>query len=173
MKRDWQIVTDYSVEIWFKIEKDQDGYPASKEWENLLAYPVLERDDYFQIESIPFYLKDVSRADIVSAKVTRNRDINEKEVFEFDRIVDRGGHNTYRLLLKKKHPDDPEFTERELLNKGLAVETEYGDFFAVDVPASLDQQAIDDYLVAESKSGRWALQDGYIDSITTTSANDA
>jgi len=36
------------------IEKDDDGYPQSKSWEQLLAWPVLEMDDYFSIESIPF-----------------------------------------------------------------------------------------------------------------------
>ena len=50
---------------------------------------------------------------------------------------------------------------------GLVVEVEYGDFFAVDVLSSVDQQAIDDYLVAESKCGRWGLQDGYLHNIRT------
>lgn len=172
MKQNWAVMDDYSVEVWFPVEKDKDGYPQSRDWEQLLARPVRERDDYFQIESIPFYLKNVSRGDIVRAKTTRNSDIHEEEVFEFEGVVDRGGHNTYRLLLRKNRPDDPGFTENELLKKGLAVETEHGDFFAIDVPSSLDQQTIDDYLVAESKSGRWEIQDGYLHSITTMPATN-
>ena len=162
MSEKWKITFDWSVEIWFPIEKDKDGYPRSKNWEQLLAWPVLERDDYFSIESIPFFVKGISRGDIVRARVTRNSEVQEAEFFEFDKVVDRGGHNTYRLLLREKRADDPEFTENELLQKGLAVETDDDDFFAVDVPQSVDQKAIDDYLISESNSGRWGLQDGYV-----------
>jgi hypothetical protein len=172
MKQKWETVGEYSVEIWFRIEKDRDGYPTSKNWEQLLARPLLERDDYFQIESIPFFLKNISRGDIVRAKTVTNTEIQESEVFEFDGVLDRGGHNTYRLLLRKKHADDPQFTEKELLGKGLAVEEQYGDFFALDVPPSVDQQAIDAYLVAESESGRWELQDGYLHSAKTTNETE-
>jgi hypothetical protein len=168
MKQKWELAGDYSVEIWFRIEKNNRGYPTSKTWEQLLARPVLDRDDYFRIESIPFFLKNISRGDIVIAKTVTNPEIDEGEVFEFDSVLDRGGHNTYRLLLKKKRPDDPHSTESELLKKGLTVEEQHGDFFAVDVPPSVDQKAIDAYLVAESESGRWELQDGYLQSIKTT-----
>ena len=170
MKEKWELAGNYSVEIWFRIEKDKDGYPTSKSWEQLLARPLAERDDYFQIESIPFFLKNISCGDIVKAKTVKNIEIQEGEIFEFDAVLDRGGHNTYRLLLRKKHPDDPQFTENELLKKGLAIEEQNGDFFAVDVAPSVDQQAIDAYLVAESDTGRWELQDGYLHSIKTTPA---
>ena len=158
------VIDEYMVEIWFRIQKDDDGYPRSKDWEQLLAKPVLERDDHFQIESIPFYLKELSRGDIVEAKVTQNREIGEGEQFEFVSVIQRGGHNTYRLLLKEKRPEDPEFTQNELLKKGLAVEIEDDDFFAVDVPPWLDQEEIDQYLIKEKKRGRWGLQDGYLQS---------
>jgi hypothetical protein len=170
MKQKWELAGNYSVEIWFRIEKDKDGYPTSKSWEQLLARPLAEKDDYFQIKSIPFFLKNISYGDIVKAKTVKNSEIQEGEIFEFDAVLDRGGHNTYRLLLRKKHPDDPQFTENELLKKGLAIEEQDGGFFAVDVPPSVDQQAIDAYLVAESTSGRWELQDGYLHSIKTTDA---
>jgi len=39
MKEKWELAGDYSVEIWFRIEKNQRGYPTSKEWEQLLARP--------------------------------------------------------------------------------------------------------------------------------------
>jgi hypothetical protein len=166
MKKIWELAGNYCVEIWFRIQKDELGYPVSKSLEQLLARPVLERDDYFRIESIPFYLKNVSRGDIVKANVSENKEIQDGEIFEFDSIVDRGSHNTYRLLLKKKHPNDPAFTTEELEKKGLLTEEQYGDFFAVDVPPGLDQQAIDDYLFNECEAGRWELQDGYLHTIS-------
>jgi hypothetical protein len=162
MAKKWKLVDGYTVEIWFRIAKDDDDYPEFKNWEQLLARPVLKRDDYFQLESIPFYLKNVSRGDIIRAEIVQNKEIQEGEIFQFEDVVDRGGHNTYRLLLRKKRPNDPAFTTDELLKKGLSVEEQYGDFFAIDVPPAVDQQAIDSYLRAERRSGRWELQDGYL-----------
>jgi hypothetical protein len=165
MGHNWETIDQWSVEIWFRIEKDDDGYPRSKNWEQLLAWPVLEGDDLFCIESIPFFLKSVSRGDIVRAKIVRHEEVQEGAFFEFGSVVDRGAHNTYRILLHQKHAKDPKFTEEELCKRGLAVETQHEDFLALDVPPSVDQEAIDNYLIAESKSGRWGLQDGYLHTI--------
>jgi hypothetical protein len=168
MNQNWELAGDYSVEIWFRIEKNQRGFPVSKNWEQLLARPLRKNEEYFRIESIPFFLKNVSRGDIVKAKTVTNREIQEEECFEFEAVLDRGGHNTYRLLLIDKHLDDPLFTKNELLRNGLAFEEQNGDFFAVDVPPSVDQKAIDSFLLAESDRGRWEMQDGYLDTIRTT-----
>src|SRR5438094_6934749 len=104
MKQQWELGGDYSVEIWCPVEKDRDGYPKSKNWEQLLARPLRAKEDCFQVESIPFFLKNVSCGDIIRAKTVLNREIQEGEIFQFEEVLDRGGHNTYRLLLKKKHP---------------------------------------------------------------------
>jgi hypothetical protein len=153
MTSKWNVNSDYSVEIWFLIEKDLDGYPKSKNWEQLLAHPLREREDCFQLASIPFFLKTVSFGDIVRAKTVVNHEIQESEIFEFEAVLDRSGHNTYRLLLRRHHANDPEFTETELIQKGLAIEVEGDNFFAVDVPPSVDQNSIDSFLVAESSQG--------------------
>ena len=174
MNQDWDLAGDYSVEIWFRIAKDEHGYPESKRWEQLLARPLMERDDYFRVESIPFYLKNVSCGDIVKANIVENTEIQKGKIFQFEDVIYRGGHNTYRLLVRKKHPKDPRFTTDELLGKGLMVEEQYGDFFAVDVPPTVDQYASDDYLRGQRQAGRWEMQDGYIDvSITAYRQNKA
>ena len=95
--------------------------------------------------------------------------VQEGEFFEFETVVDSGGHDTYRILLRDKRADDPEFTEKELLEKGLALEIDDGDFFAIDVPPSVDQNEIDVYLTSESRRGRWGLQDGCLSSVRTNS----
>ena len=161
MQRNWEVLFDWSVEIWFRIVKDEEGYPRSRDWEQLLAWPVLERDDYFSIESIPFFVKGISRGDIVRAKVALNTEVQEKEFFEFDSVVERGGHNTYRILLRGKRPKT-DAIKKELLKKGLALEIEHGDFIAIDVPPSVNQKEIDDYLVSGARSDRWGLQDGHL-----------
>lgn len=164
MPEQWKIITEYTVQIWFRIEKDSDGYPRSQSWEQLLAHPVTARDDYFQIVSIPFFLKNVSRGDIVKARTIVETEIQDEEIFEFDSIIERGGHNTYRLLVKK---EDSGGIVKELREKGLAVEEESGGLLAVDVPPSLDQHGIDAFLVKESESGRWQMQDGFLRTIKT------
>jgi hypothetical protein len=52
------------LEIWFRIEKDASGYPETKSWEGMLAHA---EGSQFRLESLPFYLKNVSRGDLVSA----------------------------------------------------------------------------------------------------------
>jgi len=146
------------IEVWFRVEKDADRYPESKSWEGLLAR---REDTGFRLESVPFYLKNVSRGDVVAATAGR--------FLEFTQVVKRGGHNTYRLLLKRIQPDDPGRTLNELIKLGLAVEEEHGLLIAVDVPPTVNQMAIDSYLVAQKESGRWEIQDGYLSSIATSS----
>jgi hypothetical protein len=156
----WEIAGDYSVEVWFRITKDSEGFPKSRNWEQLLALPLLKREDYFQIESVPFFLKNVSRGDIIQARESKDVEPDGRSVFEFEKVIDRQGHNTYCLFLKRKHSDDPDYTIDELISKGLAVEQEGMDLLAVDVPPTVDQSAIDKYLVAECEAGRWEMQDG-------------
>ena len=158
----WTTIYDWSVEVWFRIEKDEDEYPSSKNWEQLLAWPVLESDRCFRLESIPFFVKGVSRADIIEAKVSENSEVQEGEFFEFERVVERGGHNTYRILLRENRPNDPALTKQELLGRGLALEIEGDDFFSIDVPPNVDQKEIDEFLISESESGRWGLDHGFV-----------
>jgi hypothetical protein len=165
MVQNWNVIYEWSVEIWFRIEKDEDVYPRSKDWEQLLAWPVLESDRCFSIESIPFFVKGISRGDIIRAKVSENSEVQEGEFFEFETIVERGGHNTYRLLLRNESSSDPELTKTELLAKGIAFEAEDNEFFAIDVPPTVNQKEIDDYLIREAESGRWGLEDGSVQNL--------
>jgi hypothetical protein len=146
------------AEVWFKIEKDADGYPETKSWEGMLAQP---EGIHFRLVSVPFYLKNVSKGDLVAATMD--------EFLTFRSVVSQGGHNTYRLLLKQPSSDDPSRTVNELISMGLAVEEEHGFFLAVDVPPTLDQLAVDAYLVEQSESGRWEMQDGFLSNIVISS----
>ena len=103
------------IEVWFKIEKDADGYPESKSWEGLLTRPEGEA---FRVLSVPFYLKNVSRGDLIAA--------TSGQFLEFRRVLGRGGHNTYRLLLKHVLPDDPTRTVDELVSVVHPARTGHG-----------------------------------------------
>ncbi|MDP9049557.1 MAG: DUF4265 domain-containing protein [Acidobacteriota bacterium] len=139
-------------EIWFPIEKDADGYPESKSWEGLLGRTSQAG---FVIESVPFYLKNVARGDVVAAEKT--------DRLRFSHVVQRGGHNTYRLLMDTAPAHEIEKARRELQARGLMVEmNESGILLAVDVPQCEAQDEVDRYLIENKEAGRWELQDGFI-----------
>lgn len=143
------------VEVWFTIDKDADGYPESKTWEGLWAAPIGEA---FEIQSVPFYLKNVSKCDVVVAK--------QEEFLRFASVVRHGGHNTYRLLMNDSSSAQIRETIAELEEKGLIVElNEAGLLLAVDVPTSAHQSEIDAYLISQKEKGRWEMQDGYLSSV--------
>lgn len=142
-------------EVWFFIEKDEDGYPESRTWEGMWTRRI---NGNFEILSVPFYLKTVSRGDTVSA--------SQDAFLKFTGVRDRGGHNTYRLLMESCSEDEVKAALVELRSKGLVVElNEAGILIAVDVPPSLDQQEIDAYLLSEKEAGRWQVQDGYLHTV--------
>jgi len=142
-------------EVWFFIEKDEDGYPESRTWEGLWTRP---NDGAFEILNVPFYLKNVSRGDAVDA--------SQEAFLKFTGVRKRGGHNTYRLLMENSSEDEVNAALVELRSKGLVVElNEAGILIAVDVPPSVDQQEIDAYLLSEKEAGRWQVQDGYLHNI--------
>jgi len=139
---------NHVVEVWFHIEKDEDGYPESKDWEALLC-SCLVSSDQFQVKSIPFYVKGIAVADTVSATEA------EEGYYKFDRIVSRGGHATYRLFVEKS----AESVEQELEGLGCDVEkTAKGKLLAVDVPTDRKDQ-VRDYLFEGRRLGRWEIQE--------------
>jgi hypothetical protein len=146
------------ITVWFSIEKDEDGYPESRSWEGMLSQST---DEGFLLVSVPFYLKNVSKGDLVAAK--------QGEFLQFDHMVDRGRHNTYRLLMSEAADSAVIQAMSELRERGLAVErNETGILLAVDVPPSLAQDEIDTYLLEQQRHGRWQMQDGYLSSIKAT-----
>jgi len=46
-----------------------------------------------------------------------------------------------------------------------ALAPEDNDFFAIDVPPTVNQKEIDDYLISEAEYGRWGLEDGSLQSL--------
>ena len=80
----WEVIYDWNVQIRFPIEKDADGYPESRNCEDLLAWPIVENESYFCVESIPFFVRGLSRGDIIQATVVEKNQIHNTEFFEFE-----------------------------------------------------------------------------------------
>jgi len=144
------VAENHLVEIWFRIQKDEDGFPESKDWEALLCSCV-RFPNQFQVKSVPFYVKGIAVADIVSVTETN------EGYYEFEGVISRGGHIAYRLFVEKA----PWMVEQELENLGCAVETTANNkLLAVDIPSDRVNQ-VRDHLLKGLQSGRWELQEAY------------
>jgi Domain of unknown function (DUF4265) len=146
------------VEVWFPIEKDAEGFPKSRDWEGLWSTPV---NDGFVVENVPFYLKNVSKGDLIAAEA--------RDFLQFTEVLAHKGHNTYRLLMLEASENKVDEVISELEALGLTTElNETGTLLAVDVPPSVNQQQVDVYLLAGKEAGRWSMQDGYLNNIDIT-----
>lgn len=138
------------VKVLFRLQKDEDGYPPI-EVESLWG---IRRSEGIELDNVPFFAKGVALGDIV--KTTTAGD----GALEFESVVRRGGHSTYRILLLKKYPDDPRRTMDELIAKGLSVEEDAG-LLAVDLPPEIPLGPIRDFLFDGIDSGRWEVEEGH------------
>ena len=144
-------MADNGVKVFFRLERDKDGYPP-EEVEALWAIP---RPEGLELDSIPFYARGIALGDVVHANVAADGGL------EFDRVVRRGGHSTYQVLLRERRPDDPQFTIDEFRSLGLAVESDLPYLLAVDVPPSVCLEKAEEFLFAGEDSNRWGLREGY------------
>lgn len=139
------------VEVWFRLVKSADGYPKSQDWEELWSRPY---GDVFVLESIPFFENRVSRGDVI--KVSRH----EEGFLQFDSVVSRSGHSTFRVLINPEQTKAAQVMA-ELKELGADSELTLEDLIAVDVPDPVFQ-IVEDFLVRGKQAGRWGLQDGFI-----------
>jgi hypothetical protein len=138
------------VKVLFHLEKDEDGYPPA-EVESLWGF--LRRDGV-ELDNTPFFVKGVALGDVVKVEEAPDG------ALEFESVVRRGGHSTYRILLLEEHPADPRHTMDELVALGLSVEEDAG-LLAVDVPPDISLYNILEYLREGIESGRWEVDEGY------------
>jgi hypothetical protein len=138
------------VKVLFHLEKDEDGYPP-EDVESLWGFL---RSEGVELDNIPFFAKGVALGDVVKVQEAPDGGL------EFDSVARRGGHSTYRILLLKKHAEDPRHTMDELINLGLSVEEDAG-LLAVDVPPEVSLASIREYLFEGIDSGRWEVEEAY------------
>lgn len=140
------------VKILFRLERDEDGYPP-EDAESVWALPV---DEGYQVENIPFFVRDIALGDVVKAEPA------EDGMLEFSgSVLRRGGHSTYRVLLLKKRNGDPETSIQELQALGLGVEMDLDCLLAVDVPPHVTLDGIREFLFEKIDSGEWEVQEAY------------
>jgi hypothetical protein len=141
------------VEVWFPIQKDSDGYPKSRDSEGLRCEISDERNELAEVQSVPFYLKEVAYGDIVRIKR------NPAGYREFDGVERRSGCSVYRLLVHDATRLDE--VQEKLLDFGVFLERD-GSLIAIAVPPDVHSDALVAYIIEGKRSGLWGSQDGYI-----------
>lgn len=108
----------------------------------------------FRILNSPFYAKGLSFEDIVAANLTSGG-------YVFDRVLGRGGHSTYRVILEP----DPGGHANELATLselGCTWEEGLGRLLAVDVPPSADLNKVYAALESGAANGVWDFDEGHV-----------
>jgi Domain of unknown function (DUF4265) len=141
------------VKIRFALspEDSEDGVDAENLWAEDLGR------GRFVVDGIPFYVYGVSNRDTVAASMIDDR-------LCFDKVVDRGGHSTYRVLVKDDAGSSgADFNSLWEQLKGLACSCEVARrrWIAIDVPAHADADAVYGILESGQASGVWTFEEAH------------
>jgi hypothetical protein len=143
---------DCLFKVRFRLNpEDEQGFETEAMWAESVA------SFQFRLRSCPFFAFGVSLNDVVQARETQNG-------FEFERVIERGGHSTYRVYLKGGFTlRDVEFRERweEIKRFGAFLESANDRLAAIDIPPGKDSAAIYRLLEAGEEQGIWALEEGH------------
>ncbi len=120
-------------------------YDPDVGYENLWAVPVSK--DRYRIESIPFFVYDISTGDVVAASPDAQGQL------QFSKVVERSGNKTLRArsdnLLKSSTYRKKVIAELKKLS--CEVEELRCKVLAIDVPANGNLRAVTNYLTNEAK----------------------
>jgi len=142
---------DGRVRIIFRLDP---GEQQSYETETLWAEPFGPNE--FRILNSPFFVFGVSAEDVVTAA------LRDHDVYEFKRVVEKGGHSTYRIFLRGDRTiADDCFRLRwtGIQSLGATFENGNGTFIAVDVPPSANIRTIYQLLEQGENAGIWAFEE--------------
>jgi hypothetical protein len=126
---------DNSCRVLFRLECDEDGYPPS-EWETLWAKKL--PDGSYEISNAPFYIRDISLGDRVSA-VEKNGELH------FEKLLLPSRNSLVRVFVKRL--EQLESIRQELREMG--VESEMSDLrrmFAALLPPDVDIRKVLEFL---------------------------
>lgn len=108
----------------------------------------------YRLANVPFFAFGLSLRDVVLAHEEGGRLV-------FSSALRRGGHSTYRLLVKPARQQDfPEFWD-PLQASGCTFEQGKGNLFAVDVPESANIFDVYKLFEAGEKAGVWSFEEGH------------
>lgn len=108
----------------------------------------------YRLKNSPFYAFDVSFQDIVLAQERGGSLV-------FIETIERGGHSTYRLIVKAERMIDLERYWSPMQAMGCTYEEGLGGLLAVDVPADTDIFKVYAMMEAGERAGVWSFEEGH------------
>jgi uncharacterized protein DUF4265 len=153
-------MTDQLVKVHFDLDSsDWHGHGGESVW----AEPILGTEwTNFRMMNSPFFVRGVSFQDVVKAKP-----YEASLVFEFEEVVERGGHSTYMLIMEASQPRVDAYWNM-LEKMGCSYESSQIDLsigrrplYSVDVPPSADIYEVYEVLERGANDKVWMFQEGY------------
>jgi len=153
-------MTETLVKVKFALDSsDWHGHASESLWAAVIPEAEWRR---FRIMNSPFFAQGISYLDVVSATPNENN-----LVFDFEEVVQRGGHSTYMIIV-------PELGTREsayctLLERigcsyeSAGIELNVGRrlLLSVDVPPSTDISEAYEILERGESDRVWMFQEGF------------
>lgn len=138
------------VKVRFHLEQNEDGYPPQT---SELVWG--ERDgDRLRVANIPWFVTDLAIDDVIEA-----HDVDG--MLEFDRVVERSGHSTLRVVLFDE--SETQALRDRLRELGCDSELSHlARFISVDVPPEVDMKPVLDVLVPGEEGQRWEFESGHV-----------
>jgi hypothetical protein len=157
-------VNDKFVKVLFDVDPEEDWDGAGGP-ETVWAEPIEGKEsEHFRIMNSPFHVKGVSFLDVVKASFIAGSNL----VFNFEAVVQRGGHSTFMLLMV---PDDSrnEAYWNMLERMGCSYESGTIDsdvgsrlLYSVDVPPSADINDVHEMLERGETDKVWIFYEGFV-----------
>jgi uncharacterized protein DUF4265 len=146
-------------EILVRIQLEPDAWHGTTSegiWATLVQ-PVGDKA-IVEVDNIPFYSENLSLGDKIC--IFRRDD----GMILLDSIVERGGHSTYRILVKNKNIEAAHLLD---LLKAMRCDWEKtkfneGDLYALDIPPEVDIDEVYEILEKGLKNGSWLFEEGYV-----------
>lgn len=150
------------VKVVFELDSDDwHGTPVETLW----AEPISENGgrEGLLISNSPFYVRGISFLDTVRATPTEH-----DGVYNFAKVLQRGGHSTVMILFK---PDDARVASywRQLEDMGCSYESSterlsigVRKLYSVDIPPTTQLSKVYELLQRGESEGVWMFQDGYL-----------
>jgi len=143
-------MSDEYVKVLFELEKEDEDYPPVN-YERLWARRL--EQGLFELDNIPFFVRDISAGDVVSARE------GDGEVV-FSGVVRESGNSTLRVIVFDA--TQVEEIRRQLQSFGCSTELNVSKMLGVDVPAPIDLQAVRTWLMEQQSSGVLEFEDACI-----------
>lgn len=147
------------VKVRFKLDASDWHAHGS---ETLWAAPIPGAIGSFRIENSPFFTVGINYCDVVEAMLS-----DDKTIFDFDRVIKRGGHSTYMLIMTA---DDDKvraywnaLEKQKCTYESMHVNLSMGrrPLWSVDVPPSANLIKIYRFLEKGELENIWIFQEGF------------